>query len=213
MPGWLAAVPGLDESSFVGGDDGLYPVAAAQLHCEPLSVGVCRIDGRPCRARGACRDPETVQSYLLTGFRDRRCPRAQDAGKRADRPFRRAACRRSADLYQCAYRRARGGACPLRRPAPRRWHAMADRLHESACRTNVPYPAVVERKSHAAPRIAPSSGDELYNAPAKMNLTFHDHSLCDSLEYSWRSATSTARTYRDHAFVDLGAAHRGRRAI
>ena len=35
-----AAVPGLDESCFVGGNDGLYPVAAAQLHQDVADVGL-----------------------------------------------------------------------------------------------------------------------------------------------------------------------------
>lgn len=35
-----AVVAGLDESGFVGGDDGLYPVAAAQLHQDVADVGL-----------------------------------------------------------------------------------------------------------------------------------------------------------------------------
>jgi hypothetical protein len=36
----LTVVAGLDESGFVGGDDGLYPVAAAQLHQDVADIGL-----------------------------------------------------------------------------------------------------------------------------------------------------------------------------
>ena len=39
-PVLLAVMAGFDDSGFVGGDDGLYPVAAAQLHQDVADVGL-----------------------------------------------------------------------------------------------------------------------------------------------------------------------------